>query len=672
MSRGLGFLLILFLATSVSAQEEDCPLPDNKKAVKNWKQGLDRKKNKKGERIQYLMDAIKAEPEFAQALWAYSEISIKDARRKGKLPTSVKDELETVIAICPQLHSSPYFYLAEIAMNEQAYGKAASLYKAFIDFKSEDDDKFDRRHDELFLQAKANYKLSTFFNEQFNNPKPFNPVKVNPVSTAQSDEYLPLISPDNELMLFTRRDLIKQNTRATAVRSNAVNYVERFSSVQIIEGKPAERGKPLPPPFNEKKEYNYGGSCLSIQNDEIFVTICINEFGKTNCDIYTAKQIFRTGRGYEWTPLEPLGPEVNTPEGWEAQPTLSRDGNMLLFATLRKGETKGIDIYQTSRDASGNWSPSKSIGEPINTDSHEKTPFFHSDSRTLYFASKGHLNFGGYDVFKAKLKKDGTWTEPMNLGYPVNTASDEHGYVVSTDGKTVYYASKMYNGTETDKVNIYKFPLYKEARPEKVILMKGKVATTTGTVPKKATLQVRNSRTDEVESFDVDTVTGSYTAIVTVEDSSDFVVSIKGEDVAFNSIRISGKDTSVYKKLDVPVEKSEVGKPYAIDDIVFKTNSAELLAESKVTLESFAAYLRDNPTIKVSIEGHTDNVGDPQANLVLSTERAYSVLDYLQEHGVYKGRLKFKGYGDSKPIANNSTAAGRAKNRRTEFVILSK
>jgi outer membrane protein OmpA-like peptidoglycan-associated protein/tetratricopeptide (TPR) repeat protein len=676
MSRGVCLLLILFLSPTIWAQD-DCPLPDNKKAIKNWEQGIDRKKNKKAERIAYLQKAIEAEPEFPQALWAYAAISIKDARRKGRLPKSIEDELKLVVEKCPNLHSSPYFYLGELAFDKKNYGEAAMYYKQFLEFKSDDDDKFDRKHDELYLVAKEKQPLSAFFHEEFSNPKPFNPVMVRPVSSTESDEYLPLISPDNELMFFTRRDIIKKNPRATAVSSNVVDYEERFSSANLINGKLSSKGIPLPTPFNTNKKYNYGGACVSIKNDELFITICQNEAGKTNCDIFTSKKKYglnpRTGKTeYYWDKLEPLSSAINTPTGWESQPTLSRDGKMLLFAKMQEGVTEGIDIYQSQRNPDGSWTNAKPVGAPINTPNHEKTPFFHSDSKTLYFSSKGHLNFGGYDVFKSKLLPDGTWTEPMNLGYPINTETDQHGYVVSTDGEKVYYASLEANGVKTEKVNIYQFQLYKEARPEKVVLLKGKIETTTGKIPNDAKIEVRNSKTDEIESFEVDSVDGSYTAIVTVEEKSDFVVSVTGKDVAFNNVEISGDDNSTYRKLDVPVQKAEVGKPYAIDNIQFKTNSAELLSRSKTTLEAFAAYLRSNPTVRVSIEGHTDNVGDPMTNLTLSTERAFSVMEYLQELGIHGKRLSFKGWGDKKPIAENSTEQGRAKNRRTEFVMLSK
>ncbi len=678
VSRSVSFLLILVLGSFVSAnaQEEDCPLPDDKKAVKNWEKGTD-KKYKKGERIQFLMEALDVDPDFAQANWSYAEIRVKESRLRGKSYKVAQKHLEKVVDICPRLHSSPYFYLGEIAMEAGDYGKASGYYKQFIDFQSDDDDKFERRYDELLEIAKSNYKISKFFYEEFSNPKPFKPELVTPVSTTSDDEYLPLISPDNEELFFTRRKMKVVQARGVG-QTNSVNYTELFSHAALQRGVLKNSGSPMPAPFNTNAETNYGGACVSINNDEIFITICSNQTGYTNCDIYTTKKVYGVNpnsgvKEWYWTDLTSLGPNVNTPTGWESQPTLSRDGKMLLFATLREGETKGIDIYKSMLQPNGTWGKAESLGEPINTDNHEKTPFFHSDSRTLYFSSKGHLNFGGYDVFKSKLNPDGSWTEPMNLGHPINTASDEHGYVVSTDGLKVYYAAKQFNGEETEKVNIYNFDLYKEARPEKVVLLKGKVADLSGAVPKDAQIQVRNNKTDEVESFKVDSVTGSYTAIVTIDDSSEYVVSVKGEDIAFNSVKVTPEDTvETYKTVDVSIQKTEVGKPYPIDNINFMTAAAELTNESKSTLDAFAAYLRDNPEIKISIEGHTDNLGDEQANLALSTERAFSVMAYLQAHGVYKGRMQFKGWGSAKPIASNTTSSGRAKNRRTEFVILSK
>jgi len=657
------------------AQEsEDCGSTDNKKAQKLFEKGTD-KKNDKGDRIRYLLDAIEADPDYVAPRWAVSYITIRDALRRGKTYYKVADDLEKVVTECPGYHSSPFYYLASIRYAQENYAAAADLYKQFLDFQSDDDSKFDRKYDELLADAKGAYKRSKFFAEQYASPKPYDPVAVAPISTSQSDEYLPFISPDNELLLFTRRDIVKQNPRMSSVQSDRVDFTERFSFAEQVGERFTSKGQPFPSPFNGKTDYNYGGACLSIDNKELYLTICQpTSTGYTNCDIVYTEKTYgyneQTGKEeWYWKPLENLGPAINTPDGWEAQPTVSLDGKMLLFASLREG-SQGIDIYRSVRKSNGEWGPAENIGAPINTPDHEKTPFFHSDKRTLYFASKGHLNFGGYDVFYAKFTEDGTFTEPQNLGYPINTPSDEHGYVVSTDGKRVFFASKQLKGT--DKINIYSFELYPEARPEKVIVLKGDVRDKQGNVPKDATVELRNTANNRVEKFNVDRIEGRYTAIVTVEDSGDFVVNIKGRDVAFNTYQVSGSGESTYQELDMAVEKVEVGKPYRMENVQFGVNSAELTEASRSILDAFADYLRENASIRISIEGHTDNVGDPNVNLTLSTERAFSVLAYLQERGIPNERLQFKGWGSQKPLASNSTPDGRAKNRRTEFIILSK
>jgi outer membrane protein OmpA-like peptidoglycan-associated protein len=125
-------------------------------------------------------------------------------------------------------------------------------------------------------------------------------------------------------------------------------------------------------------------------------------------------------------------------------------------------------------------------------------------------------------------------------------------------------------------------------------------------------------------------------------------------------------------KINMDVKPIEKGATFNINNINYKTNSADLTDESKRVLEKFAEYLLETKSLNIEIRGHTDNVGVPKANLALSTDRAFTVMDFLLQKDIPKSRLAFKGYGDTKPISDNGTEAGRAKNRRTEFVILGK
>ncbi|MBL0329654.1 MAG: OmpA family protein [Bacteroidetes bacterium] len=186
---------------------------------------------------------------------------------------------------------------------------------------------------------------------------------------------------------------------------------------------------------------------------------------------------------------------------------------------------------------------------------------------------------------------------------------------------------------------------------------------------------MKDAVTNKVTEGMVDTVTGNYAVVVNTKAKSDLILTVKKENYAFSSQLIK-KDSIINskpKKVDMAVDTIKVGKTYLLNNIYYKTNSADLDPSSAVVINEFAEFLKANPTLKIEVRGHTDNVGDAKSNLALSTDRAFSVRDLLISKGIAESRLlNFKGYGASNPIADNATEAGRAKNRRTEFVIVEK
>jgi outer membrane protein OmpA-like peptidoglycan-associated protein len=164
--------------------------------------------------------------------------------------------------------------------------------------------------------------------------------------------------------------------------------------------------------------------------------------------------------------------------------------------------------------------------------------------------------------------------------------------------------------------------------------------------------------------------------VINTKVKNDLIVTVKKDGYAFSSQLISKdslKDTKPKKVKDIEVDTIAIGRTYTLNDIYYTTNSAALDPRSMIVIEEFVTFLKANPTFKIEIHGHTDNIGKPEANLALSTDRAFTVRDILLEKGINEKRLiNFKGFGASSPIADNSTEAGRAKNRRTEFVIVEK
>jgi len=689
------FILILILIAVVVIKPktiiaQECDENISEKAVKLVEKAKDRKKYDKTKRLVFLRDALEDEEDYAEANYMLAIETIKTQRSKGGSFSTVTKYLEKVKANCPDFHSDIYYYLGAIYLGQKKFALAVENQQLFLDFISDDEKKFSKKYEQYRVETEDDLKYAKFFAEAYAHPVPFDPTVVRDVSTNEGDEYLPLLTPDNEKLYFTRRWEDNTPDRNSVVNnSHEVRYVEKFSVSNLTSGK-FTKGNEMPEPFNADKKSNYGGVTISLNNRHLYVTICKPYFDKKkqaylyNCDIYQSNFVFGLNKlkGVEewyWTEPENCGPNINTPTGWESQPSLSADGKHLYFASIREG-SQGIDIYRSDKTEEG-WGMSKNVGAPINTKFNDKSPFVHTDSKTLYFSSQGHLGFGGFDIFYARQNDDGSWNEPINIGHPINTDEDEHGFVVSTDGKKVYYSSARIGNVRT-RLNILSFDLYKEARPENVVFVKGNVDLTEASTSDKR-ISIENLNSKKAAEFEIDETDGTFAAVIAVKPGDKVVLKVEGEDVAYNARLIEVPDSiieqeeitklePIAQEINVVAKSEEVGESYRLDDIHYETNSADISDRSKVILEDFGEYLKEKTSIKVAIHGHTDNVGVETENLVLSTDRAYSVKAYLEAMGISSARLQFKGFGSSKPMVSNATEEGKIQNRRTEFVLLSK
>ncbi|MBL0103842.1 MAG: OmpA family protein [Bacteroidetes bacterium] len=580
-----------------------------------------------------LPKAIDADPEFADAYALQGYIAEK--KKDGKTLT---ESFLKAIELCPEGDPGMYYKLGNFYFVTEKWKEAEDYFKKFLDF------------DKINEKDGADAELKITKAKILAHPVPFNPVVVKDISSADP-EYLPYISPDNEFAFFTRRFDMKDRNMLTPTS------VEKFMVARLQPNGNYDQGKPMDIPFNSGNTNNEGGPTITIDNKHLFFTV--NKKG--NFDICSSD--FIDGK---WTDIVNLGPAVNDPNSWESQPSISADGKTLYFVSDR--DNHNIDIYKTVKGTDGSWTKAVKLGSNINTSGQEKTPFIHSDSHTLYFSSDSLPGLGGFDIFKCKMDSTGRWGKPVNLGYPINTDADEVGFFVSTDGKTGYYAS---NRLGTGGYDIYSFELYQEARPDKVYFQKGDLNGKENETPVAATIQIRDAVTSKMQHIDVDSISGEYAFVVNFD--HDLLVSVKKEGYAYESKYVSKSDSENYKVQtnDIELKKLEVGGQYTIHDILFGTNSYDLNDTIKTVLDDFSEYMNVNPKLRVALNGHTDNVGKPADNMILSENRAKAVYNYLLSKGVDKSRLSYKGFGETKPIAPNSTEAGRAKNRRTVFVVAS-
>jgi outer membrane protein OmpA-like peptidoglycan-associated protein len=340
-----------------------------------------------------------------------------------------------------------------------------------------------------------------------------------------------------------------------------------------------------------------------------------------------------------------------------------------MYFTAVRPSTQKDDIFISKRGSDGKWSLAVPV-TGINTPGRDKSPFIHQDSETLYFVSdagKDREGVGGLDIFYVRKDDKGNWQKPVNIGHPINTDADEIGLFVSTDGKLAYYSSR-----DRGIWDIYSFELYEEARPKKVLFIKGQLAAENYEDLSDLSISINYAQSGKTEEIKVSGNDGKYAAVISAEQAEDVMLTINKKGAAFDS-RLIDKETmekeTFSKNNDMEVRKIEVGASYTINNILFATNSYALTDKSKFIIKQFANFLKANPKIKVSIHGHTDDVGDDAQNMTLSKNRAKAVIDYLVSLGISSARLKSEGFGETKPKVPNTNSENRALNRRTEFVI---
>lgn len=676
--RGLTFLLVFLIACGAAwAQEEGgpCDPPTEKKLLKRIDDAAGtRNPTERHQRWKALLEEY---PDCMECLWRTGESAFQRARAgAGSFNTGIT-YLERLKEQCPDHGSGLYFYLGSMYYAQERYGDASTTFHTFMDMSATESGSEQRREEvERLLPELA------FYTEFYKDQRPLQPHVLQGVST-QADEYLPMFSPDNELLFFTR--LSKRQAKGDPFPREVEELTEaRRENIGATFG----AGQPLPPPFNTGD--SYGGVTVSLNNKELFVTVCKPVTAEyRNCDIYsthyTTRMDFGTGKQvFEWSGLVNLGPDINTEDGWESQPSLSSDGRTLYFATVRRG-SQATDIYMSQRNDQGVWSKAVPVPAPITTAGDEKAPFMHSDSQTLYFAARpprdeqgredldaGHRGIGGYDIFYSRMQDDGSWSQPRNLGHPFNTPQDEHGLVVSADGRTAYFASSRFQGA--GGLDIYGFDLPQEARPQHILIAKGNVTDAEGKAVADATVSITYMDTRKTEVLKVDPADGKYATVIRLKPGSDVIVTVKKPDHVFDSRSFNLEDTARagVAVVDMKLEPIEVGKSYRMNDIRYATNSAEITGASRYILDELIAFLKENPAVRIEVQGHTDDVGGLERNMVLSRDRAATVVEYLTAHGVRADRLSSKGLGPTQPIAPNTSEEGRAANRRTTFIVTSR
>jgi outer membrane protein OmpA-like peptidoglycan-associated protein/tetratricopeptide (TPR) repeat protein len=496
----------------------------------------------------------------------------------------------------------------------------------------------------------AGYRKKTYqFAVDFikNNPNKnyvFAPVNLGDGINSAESEYFPSLPIIGNEIVFTRR-------------------INNFNEDFFIAGKDTagwEQARRLRGSINTPQ--NEGAQNISQDGLWLVFTACNREDGRGGCDLYIS---YLSKEG--WSEATNLGSTVNT-EAWDSQPCLSPDKRDLYFASRRPGGYGGSDIYVSHLQPNGRWSEPENLGPSINTPADESSPFIHADNQTLYFTSNGLPGYGEQDIFVVSKEVSGKWSQPRNLGYPINTINHEGTLFIAADGKTAYYSSDR--SDSRGGLDIYSFELREDIRPSKTLWVQGKVFDKKTSAGLPSAVELTDLATGQMISKVQTDEQGNYLITLPVGKNYAFSVNRRGYLFYSDNYPLKGKSPdSTYQK-DIPLQPIEVNAAVVLRNIFFDVNKYDLKSESQVELTRLVQLLNDNPGLRIQIEGHTDNVGSAADNQKLSDNRARSVVAYLVSKGIPASRLTAKGFGATKPIASNDTEEGRAKNRRTELKVI--
>ncbi|MBE0673292.1 MAG: PD40 domain-containing protein [Bacteroidales bacterium] len=588
-----------------------------------------------------LKEAIEVDGGFYEAYITLAEM-FYDLKRFEEAITNYRKAIE----IDSDYFKPAWYYLGVSEFNCGRYDSALASLKKFL----ATGDGTDR----LKADALKKIRNSEYSLVAIGNPVPFNPVNIGDSVNSRFNDYSPTVTADGNVLMFTR-ELESGGNEMFSGRKQEDFYVS-YRKSEGIWSMAINAGPPLNTPGNE------GAQTIGAGGQYMYFTACDRPDGMGRCDIY-----YSSFDGKKWSDPVNIGGPINTPF-WESQPSIGADGRTIYFVSNRPGGSGGLDIWISRMNDEGGWNDPVNAGETINTSGDDATPFIHFDGKTLYFSSNGRPNLGGYDLYMSRLATNNQWSEPINLGYPINTHNDEMGLAIESNGYRAYYAS---TSTRSRQKDIFFFDLHEEVRPDKVSYLKGRVFDYDTRRTLRARFELTNLTTGKPVASSFTSEDGQF--LVCLPSGSDYGLNVLAEGYLFYSQNFPFEgEYSEYEPLvkDILLTLIRPGEKLILYNILFNINSSELLPNSIAELDKLYQLLIGNPGIKVEIGGHTDDTGSDELNLRLSEERANAVVRYLADRGIDRTRLTFKGYGKSLPGFDNSTAEGRRLNRRTEVKIV--
>jgi len=485
-----------------------------------------------------------------------------------------------------------------------------------------------------------------------------NPDRLGETVNSEYNEMKPLITPDGKTLIFSRQ---YHPDNVGGVDDPEDIWFSQWDDQKGQWMEAANMGAPL-----NTKGPNYISS-ITPDGNTVIITLG-NRYTRNGKMKAGASVSTRTSEGWSKpVPFEIIN-EINLHKN--SNYFLANNREVLIMSIESEPTFGSRDLYVSFLMDDGRWSEPLNLGQTLNTALEETSPFLAADDKTLYFSSDGFTGYGKHDIYVTRRLDDSwtNWSEPENLGPQINSPEDDAFFNIPPTGDYGYFSRNV----SENNADIFRFELPKEHQPDAVVTIKGFVYNSITNEPIKARI-IYESLIDgkELGSIESDPVTGEYQIIVPVGTKYGYRAEAEGF-MAINA-NVDLLETKVYGELNkdlilVPIEKGAVAR---LNNIEFESNKSTLKESSFPELDRIASMMSQHSGLKISIEGHTDNIGSDSDNIKLSQRRAQAVVDYLLQQGVASDRIEAVGWGEAKPIASNDVEeGGRALNRRVEIKIL--
>ncbi len=564
---------------------------------------------------------------------------------------------EAILADYPEFSKSLYFDLARVHFRLGNYARALELFEQFRVFGESGaavfSDRSPREQEYLkqcYEQLPEQIRLVQVAMDVAKFRQVEEVLNLGPGVNTAADEYFPWVTRDGQTMFYTSR-LDESDDEDI--------FVARRTRKGWTEGAPV--GGAVQSSMNE------GMTSFLRNGRRVYFTACQRREVLGPCDLWQANV-----QGTRLTDVGPVTGYVNSAE-WESQAAISCDGGTLYFASTRPGGYGGSDLYVCHRLPDGRWGKPENLGPTINTEGDEEAPYLTPDGKVLYFSSDGHPGLGEQDLFMSRLGEDGSWSEPVNLGEPVNSGARELGIFISADGLEAFFASDRAGGY--GGMDIYHFLLPQALLAEPITFVEGQVLDSVLRVPVQCMVQVAGRPPVEAGpdgKFFLCAPADSYVHLtIEVDDYYRYQRSFyipEWDNARFFPIEILLEPTfrlpKVAPTVEVTFAERSEGAEEARHTLLFGFDQATLDPDARFELDRFLNSMLDGRHI-VSIEiiGYTDDSGDAAYNLQLSERRARAVAVHLKRRGLRVDEIHLEGKGATR------NDRPRWANRKVEVVV---